>query len=77
MGSLKKREKKMSLYTHPVFVQGEVVITPRTFWVLGVIKVHPASFFEVLGVIKVKSAKMTFCGIRKILKNDLLQYSKI
>ena len=57
-------------------LHGEVVITPSSFWgtwcysnnfrVLGVIKANPASFLGELGVIKVKSAKMTFCRNRKI-----------
>ena len=47
-----------------ICIQGRVVITPSSFWR------NWCSFhnFQVLGVIKVKSAKMTFCRIRKIFE---------
>ena len=56
------------LVTSSIKLQGRVVISYNTKFFLGllVIKVNPASFLGELGIMKVKSAKMTFCRNRKI-----------
>ena len=50
----------------------------HNFRVLGPIKVNPTPFWGELGVIKVKSAKMTFCMNRKIsLKTEILHLKSV
>ena len=63
--SLQITQKYEGLF-NPNGIQGVAVITPRTFWVLGVIKVKSAKKTQFLSV---------WCYKRQIRKNDHLQNS--